>query len=1013
MCSGVTVPIHTLLAAGGCRFMRKSSRQYSRGSSLRSATYCSMRARRHIQVATAWTSPRLSEVGWRSKMIGLRIGLTACSSDHIQPWLQSLHTSGTRVVNAMSVPDLAPKGTSMPTSLPRMFAAPELALLAEDAVDASSFLAHRFGRGAYLRSAKRLAHGLRRSAGRPVSQAHCHGMLDAGHCGGLPRQAEGILHYGPAAGLSASNRRLHKALIQRGDLAEGHYSGMANRRQRKLKRARQRLSRTPTRSKARTRPTPLQAVELHHAKQARMLAARNDRFSQLLSGLLKDEETGQYVVTRSGLSEEEWGELRSLAPEAHAGFRTELLEAINRLRQLLTLGDPLYIATMVQLSNLFGEWGTYYEPMHQGMETKVELVVGLLATQPSTGTLGEPTDAEMQRIHDELDHILEVLLLYNVSRPRGDDHDIAMLRITGAMRWMMLRGSSYGQHGQDLARAVYGPHNEWMLARSGFTIDDVVDLGLEVESLVNRRINELRNQATGFADNVLKQLRSEGIKGRLPAEVKEQLSTADGPFQVRGRAFVDVLQHGLREALTFSASDLAPNDVVRRERFAAALKELAVAVGSLDPSAYTGLFDESPFFERPFLEFNGRYLLAIPGIVLRDPVALLEDRLMKGKDTFSKARAKALDALAVKYLSNMLPGSVTYTNLSYEGAELDGLVLFEDIAFVVEGKGGALSVQAQRGDVERLKSDIGEAVEFAWEQGARAREFILRDGDTVFRDENAVEIRIPAGSVREVIIVNPTLHELAGHAPQLGRLRALGLFPDGELPWSVYINDLRVIAETCGNAGIFLHYLVWRNRLPLGERITVDDEIDLWGCYLNCERFGMLAANGKAIVGNSSTDFDSYYNGLVGHGPKQKAPRKFMCEPISAFVDRMSAERPAGWRDAAGACLDLSIPELAFTCAKAKDVARHATHESQPVWVNMGRVSLVGIPREADIATVLAQPAAQDSDPTLVIYCREATSKRTEIVWAKYAKPVTFELSDFEEAAFKAAHARHAQVRAN
>jgi hypothetical protein len=317
-----------------------------------------------------------------------------------------------------------------------------------------------------------------------------------------------------------------------------------------------------------------------------------------------------------------------------------------------------------------------------------------------------------------------------------------------------------------------------------------------------------------------------------------------------------------------------------------------------------------------------------------------------------------------------------------------------------------LSVQAQRGDVERLKRDVGKAVEDAWKQGARAREFILREGDTVFRDDHGVEITIPAGSVREVFIVNPTLHDLGGHASQLGLLRALGLFPDGELPWSVYINDLRVIAETCENPGIFLHYLKWRNRLPLGERVNVTDEIDLWGSYFLCERFGMLAeATGKVIVGNASTDFDSYYNGLIGHGPKVKAPGKYLHEPVRTFVDRMAAERPLGWREAAGVCLDLSLPELAYVSGRAKEVARHAALEGQRLWEDTGRMALVGIPPNADIATVLAQPDPEGRDPTLVIYCREAANRRPEIAWAKNAKAVTFELSDFEIAAFKAADA--------
>jgi hypothetical protein len=71
-------------------------------------------------------------------------------------------------------------------------------------------------------------------------------------------------------------------------------------------------------------------------------------------------------------------------------------------------------------------------------------------------------------------------------------------------------------------------------------------------------------------------------------------------------------------------------------------------------------------------------------------------------------------------------------------------------AFVVEGKASGISVQGQRGDTARLRRDIEDAVEDAWRQGSRARDFLLRTGDSVFTDEHGVEIlRIPWGQVHE------------------------------------------------------------------------------------------------------------------------------------------------------------------------------------------------------------------------------------------------------------------------
>ena len=80
------------------------------------------------------------------------------------------------------------------------------------------------------------------------------------------------------------------------------------------------------------------------------------------------------------------------------------------------------------------------------------------------------------------------------------------------------------------------------------------------------------------------------------------------------------------------------------------------------------------------------------------------------------------------------------------------------------------------------------------------------------------------------------------------------------------------------------------------------------------------------MVGNSITDFDAYYAGVVGDGPKRPKPRKFLEEPVTGFVERMARERPPGWRDAAGVCLDLSIPELAFALARQDVYGSERTH---------------------------------------------------------------------------------------
>lgn len=777
---------------------------------------------------------------------------------------------------------------------------------------------------------------------------------------------------------------------------------MASRKQRKKKAKAKAQSRAAANSakalRGHGRPTPVQAIESQHADLAAWLARRSDRFSQLLAKSLRDERAGQHLITRSGLSDKERDELAALREPAHAEFRAELVAAIERLRELLRQGNPLHTVALVQVRNLMRPWGGYYEPTERGGENSVELVASLIASQPPAPDAEALPDDQMKHVFEEVSRILELVFLVNFTRRRDGDPREEALRFTSAMHWMSIRGDSFGDHGRELAIAVFTPFDQWMTATYGFTIAEAIEVGDVVEDLLDVALNASLDHAREFAEGVGAYLND---RERLPREVREKVITAADRENAARHAFVDAFRSNVAQATTFTLDDLCnAQPSLERNRAAAVLRELSVEVGSIEPASYSGLFDPSPLVERPFLKHGDRYMLPVPGMLSRDIFTVFDARLMRARPGYPQSRAKTLDRLAVELIGSALPGADTYTNLHYGPDELDGLVVFEDIAFVVEGKGSAISFQARRGDLNRLVNEIRRSVEEALDQGVRARDFILAPGESVFLDSRGSEVvRLPDGAIREVHIVNPTIHEFGGNALQLTQFRSRGLFPTGELPWSVYINDLRVIVETCENAAIFLHYLTWRSRFALGEEIIVSDELDLWGSYLLAARFPPLGENGSHHLGNSTTDFDAYYDGLMDRGPKREPPSKFLEEPVRSFVERMATERPPEWRKAAGVILDLSLPELAFVCVKSKEAGQMATARNQFVELDFGRGVLIGVPAHADQDTVLEQAAEAQSDASFFVYARESGSKDGSIVWAHYGETISFELSEFERRA--------------
>ena len=281
---------------------------------------------------------------------------------------------------------------------------------------------------------------------------------------------------------------------------------------------------------------------------------------------------GQVLVTSSGLTASEYEELARLTPAAHEEFRRELETRTSHLRELLRTGDPFFIMAVVQDMNLLVPWGAYYEPTNEGLETRVELVAGLLASQ--TGVLPkEPPNAEnMQAILDEIHHILVVNLLFNMTqRPTGGPHE-ASLRFSSAMRWMSLRGTSFAGHAEELAVELYQGQEAWMARSFGYTVADLIRIGAAVSELHTTRRDALGEAGADAANAEI--ARAEGASD---SESRNAMARAV-------LAIMSVTEAGLLDAVSVTADAICAHDPsLDRARVEAVLADLSVAVGSVEP----------------------------------------------------------------------------------------------------------------------------------------------------------------------------------------------------------------------------------------------------------------------------------------------------------------------------------------------------------------------------------------------------------------------------------------------
>jgi hypothetical protein len=620
------------------------------------------------------------------------------------------------------------------------------------------------------------------------------------------------------------------------------------------------------------------------------LRSRNDRFAFLMASGRETQFKGHLATQRSIRSDNEQEELARLAGPSVGKYKRELQEDTEALRDLVRRLTADSILPLVAFLNSFVVQGTYFEPADESSELLIETVAAMtLESEPSSGTAATVSDVrEIERLWSRLCDTR--FLLRSAELLSEDDADEAFLRLRMNEQWEQLRGDTYVQHGRDLAIAIYGGRSSSLLTNVGFDMSDLVEFSETFVRLMNERVNEVVGEAlnSGIATGLIELLERDGE-----------------------------IVHGVTEALVLS-KDVQVTALPRipAERLDALLLRLTAHAPEETASDIFGLWRRNPIRSRPLVRLEHGWMLPAPGYLLREFYTLLEKDALTSP-SFSKHRASVLDDLATEFVANALGTSEKYTSLYYRlpadpltQYEMDGLVLFNGYAIVLEGKASQMAEPARNGDSVRLQRELKNVVEKAIDQAERDRNYLLSGGDAVFTDESGrnVLLTVPSGSVKFVYAIMPTLHSYGPVHVVLDELRKVGWLSKKTPVWSVFINDLRITAEMLANPALFLHFLDWRLRVPLGVRVIAAEELDLLGAYMfgKLHELETMRPNDMLFIQSGTSDFDRYYlEAAQGHTTER--PEKQLPPSVAEYVNNPPAPITNSWLRNALALLDLSL----------------------------------------------------------------------------------------------------------
>lgn len=608
-------------------------------------------------------------------------------------------------------------------------------------------------------------------------------------------------------------------------------------------------------------------------------------------------------------------------------------ERVEEALSIVRRYNPFDLLSEIAARNTFVDPQNYTESSQENQLYNAEYAQSLVLSQPLESSRDHPPAEVAERFNALISEIFrEVCWYFSSEALEGEISDQEKeIRFLSLLRFLLMRGDSYTEHHYDLIRGLFCRHDPFLDEHYGFTTEQVITgikaIFAQVENnvryyrtLLHEKANELRIL---FEDYLQQQPAHLANSEELRTRWQDQPSV---------RAKLGAFE-ALQENIAAKAHVVKPSTEVPHHL----LDPLSAPFGSNEVFAS---FAKSPAWptndsvvnRKPLMKHDENYFCFMPQLLTFNTVSILES-LIREKDkayfkaSYYKGRANYLEDSALKYLGDLLPDAAVFSRLYYrmeedgeqKRFETDGIVLYDNNIFIVEAKAGALSTSSRRGGLERTRRDLKELVETAYNQALRTKRFITEQEQDRprFEYEDGSEALVLENKEKfgNIFLVNVTLESLQHLSTQLNPLKALDLIKGQDWPWSVFLNDLRVMSELIESPSEFLVFLKRRIRANDYPQFRSVDELDFLMYFFND---GLYFENEQlkgfdVVQPTGYTDnLNLYYEYIAGRLPTAEKPRLQIPDEYRSLVTSIEATGKEGFTRVTTALLECDSEAFEF-----------------------------------------------------------------------------------------------------
>ncbi len=645
--------------------------------------------------------------------------------------------------------------------------------------------------------------------------------------------------------------------------------------------------------------------------------------------------SGRAIEIQTHRTPEEQARLLKTIWESRPAMLTRIREASEELANLIRKYTSFDLVANLMLRHVFFDADEYKETDSTKRPHFVEHAAMLQLREPTyqlTQQLYVPA-VDLQRAEALLTEIFHLTVRYygaeaaDPARGGAVPSPLDELRRKTIIREMMVGPPAYPQHWKAILEGLFGGTqldtdlNETL----GFDLKAAISCAITIGILIREALAGRRRRALQSQEDIKRQLKHYIETGKFEgrAEDKEIFDVLRNRRSKERKHLISRIAAQwvavpLSDLLSFAPAVLASKAHVSEEITVRFLQTFSLPFGSTPPDyAIPGPVPAVRL--RPIAKLNGKYFCPLPGNLIWAIKPKFEQSLKASSrwDSYQKHRSNFLVCEGLKALKKLLRAAEVHQNLAYpiasgKQAELDGLVLFDRYAILLEAKAGDFG-DARRGGPDRIKRNLAQLVGDPSEQGARAWDYIRKNEKPLFTTLGKNKVVIDKAYHTEIALITLTLDSLDVYTPELNSLLGTGLLGAHDIPWAVCLSDLMAISEVLQSPVEFTHFLRWRLAITNVAGLSAGpDELNWLAIYLReGPKLLRVPAGFDRVTFTSYTDeFDAYFHYLGGFRTKPaERPTQPIPAPFRALLMAIETSGIQGFTAPAELLLNLASEE--------------------------------------------------------------------------------------------------------